>query len=129
RATGLVGYVGEPIAFVVADSRYLAEDAAELIEIDWEPLPVVADVHRAVEPGAPVLHPAAGSNIIERLGARAGNVENGLAAAERRLVERFAVQRHTGVPMGNRGLTAAPDPGTGQATPRGGRKGPHLQPR
>ena len=79
-ATGLVRYVGEPIAFVVADSRYLAEDAAELIEIDWEPLPVVADVRRATEAGAPVLHPAAGGNIIERLSARAGHVESGLAA-------------------------------------------------
>ena len=125
-ATGLVRYVGEPIAFVVADSRYLAEDAAELIEIDWEPLPVVADVHRAVEPGAPVLHPAAGSNIIERLGARAGNVENGLAAAERRLVERLAVQRHTGVPMETRGLTAAHDPGTGMLTLWGVAKVPHF---
>jgi aerobic carbon-monoxide dehydrogenase large subunit len=125
-ATGLVRYVGEPIAFVVADSRYLAEDAAELIEIDWEPLPVVADVRRATEPGAPVLHPAAGGNIIERLSARAGNVENGFAAAERRLVERFAVQRHTGVPMETRGLTAAHEPGTGMLTLWGVAKVPHF---
>ena len=125
-ATGLVRYVGEPIAFVVAASRYLAEDAAELIEIDWEPLPVVADVHRATEAGAPVLHPAAGGNIIERLSARAGNVESGLVAAERRLVERFAVQRHTGVPMETRGLTAAHDSGTGMLTLWGVAKVPHF---
>jgi aerobic carbon-monoxide dehydrogenase large subunit len=125
-ATGLVRYVGEPIAFVVAESRYLAEDAAELIEIDWEPLPVVADVRRAVEPGAPVLHPAAGGNIIERLSARAGHVASGLAAAERRLVERFAVQRHTGVPMETRGLTAAHEPGTGMLTLWGVAKVPHF---
>jgi aerobic carbon-monoxide dehydrogenase large subunit len=125
-ATGLVRYVGEPIAFVVADSRYLAEDAAELIEIDWEPLPVVADVRRATEAGAPVLHPDAGGNIIERLSARAGNVESGLAAAERRLVERFAVQRHTGVPMETRGLTAAHEPGTGMLTLWGVAKVPHF---
>jgi carbon-monoxide dehydrogenase large subunit len=125
-ATGLVRYVGEPIAFVVADSRYLAEDAAELIEIDWEPLPVAADVRRATEAGAPVLHPDAGGNIIERLSARAGNVESGLAAAERRLVERFAVQRHTGVPMETRGLTAAHEPGTGMLTLWGVAKVPHF---
>jgi aerobic carbon-monoxide dehydrogenase large subunit len=125
-ATGLVRYVGEPIAFVVADSRYLAEDAAELIEIDWEPLPVVADVRRATEAGAPVLHPDAGGNIIERLSARAGNVESGLAAAEHRLVERFAVQRHTGVPMETRGLTAAHEPGTGMLTLWGVAKVPHF---
>src|SRR3989454_12369694 len=55
-ATGTVRYVGEPVAFVVAASRYLAEDALELVEIDWELLPIVADARRASEPGAPVLH-------------------------------------------------------------------------
>jgi carbon-monoxide dehydrogenase large subunit len=67
-ATGVVRYVGEPIVFVVASSRYLAEDALELIEIDWEPLPVVADARRASDPGVPILHPAAGGNVIERPG-------------------------------------------------------------
>ena len=125
-ATGLVRYVGEPVAFVVADSRYLAEDALELVEIDWEPLPIVADVFRAREPGAPVLHPAVGANVIERLTARAGNAESALAAADRRLSERFAVQRHTGVPMETRGLTAAHDPGTGVLTLWGVAKVPHF---
>src|SRR5262245_18624207 len=72
-ATGLVRYVGEPIVFVVAASRYLAEDALKLIEIDWEPLPIVADARRASDPGAPILHPAAGGNVIERLVTRAGD--------------------------------------------------------
>ena len=125
-ATGLVRYVGEPVAFVVAGSRYLAEDALELVEIDWEPLPIVADVFRAREPGAPVLHPAVGGNVIERLTARAGNAESALTAADRRLSERFAVQRHTGVPMETRGLTAAHDPGTGVLTLWGVAKVPHF---
>jgi aerobic carbon-monoxide dehydrogenase large subunit len=125
-ATGVVRYVGEPVAFVVAASRYLAEDAAELVEIDWELLPVVADVRRAIDPAAPVLHPAAGGNVIERLTARAGNAESALAAADRRLRERFAVQRHTGVPMETRGLTAAHDPGTGVLTLWGVAKVPHF---
>ena len=50
-ATGVVRYVGEPIAFVVAASRYLAEDALERIDIAWEPLSVVADARRASDPG------------------------------------------------------------------------------
>jgi carbon-monoxide dehydrogenase large subunit len=125
-ATGVVRYVGEPVAFVVAASRYLAEDAAELIEIDWELLPIVADVRRAIDPAAPVLHPAAGGNVIERLTARAGNAESALAAADRRLRERFAIQRHTGVPMETRGLTAAHDPGTGVLTLWGVAKVPHF---
>jgi carbon-monoxide dehydrogenase large subunit len=125
-ATGMIRYVGEPVAFVVAESRYLAEDALELIEIDWELLPVVADARRAGEPGTPILHPAAGGNVIERLSARAGNAEAALAGADRRLRERFAVQRHTGVPMETRGLTVAHDPGTGMLTVWGVAKVPHF---
>src|SRR5881296_898687 len=104
-ATGLVRYVGEPVAFVVAASRYLAEDALELIEIDWELLPVVADARHATDPGVPVLHPAAGGNVVERLATRAGDAAGALASADRRVHGRFAVQRHTGVPMETRGLT------------------------
>ncbi len=125
-ATGVVRYVGEPIACVVAASRYLAEDALELIEIDWEPLPVVADARRAGEPGMPILHPAAGGNIVERLLTHAGDPAGALASAERRISERFAVQRHTGVPMETRGLTAAHDPGTGVLTLWGVAKVPHF---
>ena len=125
-ATGVVRYVGEPVAFVVASSRYLAEDALELIEVDWEPLAMVADARRATDPGMPVLHPAAGGNVIERLVTRAGDAEGALAAAERRIRERFAVQRHTGVPMETRGLTAAHDAGTGVLTLWGVAKVPHF---
>jgi len=125
-ATGVVRYVGEPIAFVVAASRYLAEDVLERIEVDWEPLPVVADARRASDPGMPILHPAAGGNVIERLVTRAGDAAGALASAERRITERFAVQRHTGVPMETRGLTAAHDPGTGVLTLWGVAKVPHF---
>ncbi len=125
-ATGTVRYVGEPVAFVVAASRYLAEDALELVEIDWELLPIVADARRAGEPGAPLLHPAAGGNVIERLATRAGDAAGALAAADRRISERFAIQRHTGVPMETRGLTAAHDPGTGVLTLWGVAKVPHF---
>ncbi|HEX5587531.1 MAG TPA: xanthine dehydrogenase family protein molybdopterin-binding subunit, partial [Acidimicrobiia bacterium] len=55
-AGGDVRYVGDPVAFVVAESRYLAEDACELIEVDYEPLPPVVDLAKAIEPDAPVLH-------------------------------------------------------------------------
>ncbi len=125
-ATGTVRYVGEPVAFVVAASRYLAEDALELVEIDWDLLPVVADARRASEPGVPVLHPAAGGNVVERLATRAGDAAGALAAADRRVHERFAVQRHTGVPMETRGLTAAHDLGTDVLTLWGVAKVPHF---
>src|SRR5437762_14169951 len=62
-ATDKARFVGEPVAVVVARSRYLAEDAAEAVVVHYEPLPAVVDVERALEPGAPVLHEAVGSNL------------------------------------------------------------------
>ena len=63
-ADGEVSYVGEPVALVVADSRYVAEDAAAIVEVDYDPLPTVGDVRKAVEPGAPMVRRELGSNII-----------------------------------------------------------------
>jgi aerobic carbon-monoxide dehydrogenase large subunit len=121
-----VRYVGEPVAFVVAESRYLAEDALELIEVEWSPLPVVADVRRALEPGAPVLHEALAGNLVDRLATGRGDAEAALAAAPLRLRGQFKVQRHTGVPMETRGLTASYDPGTRVLTLWGVAKVPHF---
>ena len=55
-ASGTVRYVGEPIAIVIAEDAYVAEDARDLVEIDYEPLPVVVDALDAMRPGAPALH-------------------------------------------------------------------------
>ena len=59
-------YAGEPIAIVVADSRHIAEDAAALVEVDYEPLPGVSDCAAAIEPGSPLAHADAKSNIAAR---------------------------------------------------------------
>jgi carbon-monoxide dehydrogenase large subunit len=125
-ATSSVRYVGEPIALVVAESRYLAEDALEVIHVDYEPLPIVTDAWQAIEPGAPVLHEALGGNLVERLQTRSGDAAEALASAPIRLRERFAIQRHTGVPMETRGLTSAYDPGTRVLTLWGVAKVPHF---
>src|SRR5258707_10054813 len=61
-ARGKVRYVGEPVVGVVADSRYHAEDALDLMAIDYDPLPLVIDPEQAVRPGAPLLHDKAGTN-------------------------------------------------------------------
>lgn len=57
-------YVGEPVAVVIAESRALAEDGAELVEVDYQPLPVTTDAQQALQSDAPVLHAAVGSNCI-----------------------------------------------------------------
>ena len=121
-----VRYVGEPVAVVVAESRYLAEDALDLMEVDYEPLEVVTDARRAVEPGAPVLHAAIDGNIVDRLETNRGDARAAFAAAPHRVRERFAVQRHTGVPIETRGLTAAYDAGTGVLRLWGVAKVPHF---
>jgi aerobic carbon-monoxide dehydrogenase large subunit len=121
-----VRYVGEPVAVVLAESRYLAEDALELMEVDYDPLPTVADARRAVERGSPVLHEVIAGNIVDTLATRKGDAPAVLAAARHRVHERFAVQRHTGVPMETRGLTAAHDPGSGVLRLWGVAKVPHF---
>src|SRR5439155_10074346 len=64
-ADGDVRFVGEPIAMVVADSRYRAEDAVDAVEIEIDPLPPALDVERALDDDAPLVHPATESNLYD----------------------------------------------------------------
>ena len=80
-----VRYVGEPVALVVAESRYLAEDGAELVEIDYEPLAAVLDPLAACEPDAPLLHPEAKTNQISVRDFHYGDTEAAFARADRRI--------------------------------------------
>jgi carbon-monoxide dehydrogenase large subunit len=121
-----VRYVGEPVAVVIAASRYLAEDALDLITVDYEPLPVIADARRAVERSAPMVHEVIEGNVVDRLETHRGNAARALAGAAHRVRERFAVQRHTGVPLETRGLTAAYDAGTRVLSLWGVAKVPHF---
>jgi carbon-monoxide dehydrogenase large subunit len=121
-----VRYAGDPVAVVIAQSRYLAEDALDLIDVDYEPLEVLTDVERALQPGAPVLHPATGSNLADRLETTKGDAQGALATARHRVRERLTVHRHTGVPLETRGLTAAFDAGSGVLRLWGVAKVPHF---
>jgi carbon-monoxide dehydrogenase large subunit len=73
-----VRHVGEAFAVVVAESRYAAEDAAALVEADFEPLPAVVDPEQALAPGAAIVHEQFGSNLIAELAAAKGDVEGAL---------------------------------------------------
>jgi CO/xanthine dehydrogenase Mo-binding subunit len=125
-ATDFVRYVGEPVAVIVAEDRYVAEDALELIAVDWEPLPAITDAHTAQAPGAPSLHDGAPANLVQRFEVRTGDPEQAMATADVRLRDRFDVQRHTGVPMETRGLLAGFDVGTGMLTLYGPTKAPYF---
>lgn len=110
-ASDRVRYVGEPLAVVIAESRYLAEDALEGIEVEIEELDVVVDARRAIEKGAPILHPLVPDNIAGHFVEKTGDVERALAGADLVLEEEFYIQRHSGVPLEARGLVAEYDEG------------------
>jgi 2-furoyl-CoA dehydrogenase large subunit len=80
-----VRYVGEPVAVVVAGSRYLAEDAADLVAVEYTQLPAVIDIERAIRDDATVLHEAVGSNIVSDRNFRYGDPEAAFAKAAHRV--------------------------------------------
>jgi carbon-monoxide dehydrogenase large subunit len=96
---------GEAVAAVVAETRVLAEDAVELIEADWKPLPVVTDMEEALR-GTAVIHPDLGDNICFRRVHDTGEVDAAFASAEMVVEETYEFGRHTGVCLEGRALLA-----------------------
>ncbi|HXG15793.1 MAG TPA: xanthine dehydrogenase family protein molybdopterin-binding subunit [Calidithermus sp.] len=109
-------YVGEIVAMVVADSRARAEDALDLIEVDWEPLPAVVDMQAAAEPGAPLVHEAWGTNVAVAFTHAVGDVEGAFRRADVVVRETFRIQRYVGMPIETRGVIAAWDRRDGSLT-------------
>ena len=104
-AVDKVRYVGEPIAVVVAEDRYIAEDALELIDIAVEPLPAVVTVDQAVAGGS-LVHDAAGENMGTHYTVSRGDADAAFDGAAYTRRERFITNRHGAVPMETRGLIA-----------------------
>jgi carbon-monoxide dehydrogenase large subunit len=123
-ARGVVRYVGEPIAVIVAASRALAEDAAERIAMEFDPLPAVADAGAALDASAPKIHEA--GNVASRWGFDLGAVDAAFAAADAVVAERFSVQRHTAMPLETRGLLATYDKARSLLEVFGPTKVPHT---
>jgi len=111
-AKGVVRYAGEWVAAVVADTRAQAEDAAERVEVEYEPLPHVIDPEAAMQPGAPLVHPAHGSNVILHKKFVWGPVEETFAKAEHKLAFRATWGRSATVPIETFGVAAQWNPGT-----------------
>lgn len=104
-----VRYVGDPVALVVATNRYVAEDALDLIEVEYEALPAVTDVYDALKEDTVVLHPKAGSNDLFFIHSKKNSVEKTLKNCPHVITKELYVQRHSGVPMETRGLVAVCD--------------------
>lgn len=98
-AVDRVRFVGEPVALVVADTRYIAEDAAELVRIEYEKLPAVTNPEFAVTPEAPVLHPPAGGNEVSRRDFRYGDPDAAFAQADHVVRHRTVWNRSSFTPM------------------------------
>ena len=108
-----VRYVGEAYALIVAEDRYLAEDALELIDAALEPLPSAPDPEAALRDGAPLVHENLGRNVAARLRAGKGNEAS---APPRRLRRRFVHHRYAAMPLECRGVVAEHDPRTDTLT-------------
>ncbi len=123
-ARDLVRYSGEPVAVVVAESRYGAEDALELIEVDYEPLDLVLDPARALDADAPILHQSAGANLACTITIERGDTDAVFAEADLVIEEQLSIGRHGAVPLEPRGLTA--ETGGGRLTVWGAAKIVHI---
>ncbi len=112
-ARGVVRYAGEWVAAVVAESRAAAEDAAELVEVEYEPQAAVIDAEASLSADAPLVHPLHGSNVLYRRTFCWGPVDTAFARAQRRLSFRAYWGRSSTVPIETFGVIAAWDEGTG----------------
>ncbi|HEX8693703.1 MAG TPA: xanthine dehydrogenase family protein molybdopterin-binding subunit [Longimicrobium sp.] len=105
-----VRHAGEPVAMVVAESRYLAEDAAAEIFVDYEPLDVVSDLEAALAPGAPLIHEQFGSNLSAFVPQTHGDYEAAKANADLVISRRFHYDRGAACALENRVVAARWDP-------------------
>ena len=104
-----VRYAGEILAMVVARDRYVAEDAAGTIVVDYEPLPVIADLEMAAEPDPVIAHSDMGDNVAGRVSEEKGDVDKALAAAPHVFEWRFEIERSAAMPMEGRAVVARYD--------------------
>jgi carbon-monoxide dehydrogenase large subunit len=108
-AKGKVRHAGEAVAMVVAESRYIAEDAAEDVFVDYETLPAVVDLETAQAPDAPLVHEDLGSNVAAHVVQDKGNYQAIREQADIIIKRRFLYDRGTAAAMENRGIVATWD--------------------
>lgn len=108
--------VGQAVAFIVAESRYEAEDALELVDVDYEPEPVVVDLEAAVAPDSPLVHADVPGNVACHLVQVSGDPDSAFARADHVFRGRFVVERSAGQPMETRGCLARWDERSGELT-------------
>ncbi len=126
-ATDKVRLVGDPVAVVIAESRYLAEDGCELVEVEYDDLPPVANAAFALDPGSPPLFANLGDNIARPHARKEfGDVSGTFANADRVIDYHIDVHRHQNVPMEGRGCVASYDADLGVLTVHAATQSVHV---
>jgi carbon-monoxide dehydrogenase large subunit len=125
-AVGKVRYTGDAVAVVVAEERYIARDALDLIEVDYEPLPVVVDAEKAIQSGAPQLHDEVPGNATFVWKVAGGDIDKAFRDAEVVVKERLVNQRLIPNAIETRGMVAQYNPGSGDLTLWTATQIPHL---
>jgi aerobic carbon-monoxide dehydrogenase large subunit len=121
-----VYFVGHPVAVVVASDRYLARDAADLVEVEYEELPAVSDPEKALEPGAPAVHPEWPDNVAFTFHQEGGDTEVAFRDAEVIVKQRITSQRLIPTAMEPRGVLAEWRQGDKSLTLHSSTQIPHL---
>ena len=119
-------HVGEPVAYVVAENRYMAEDAAEQVVVDWEPLEPVVDPERALNEPTSLVHDEWGDNVLDHLEYATGDADGAFAKAHTVVRQRFRSNRHHALPLETRGGVATFDAATGDLTLWSTSQMPHM---
>jgi len=117
---------GEAIVAIAAETRAIAEDAAALVDIDWEVLPVVAEAETATDDSTPVIHEELGDNLAWQRKADFGDIDAAYADADHIVEDTFVFGRHTGVCLESRGLVSEFKPSEEQLTVWHNNQCPHM---
>jgi aerobic carbon-monoxide dehydrogenase large subunit len=126
-AVGVARWQGEPVVMVIAASRAAAEDACDLVDVDYQELPAVIDCETALDGDAPVIHPEFNSNLAWERTVVAGDIDAAFAAPGVQIVEReFRFGRHTGVTLETRGTVCDYDPAEQHLTVHYSGQAPHM---
>jgi carbon-monoxide dehydrogenase large subunit len=125
-AQGKVHYVGEPVAIVVAEDRAQAEDAVEMITVDYEELPAVVDPEESLHGRPTLVHEGTSDNVVFSFDIAKGNADEALKAAPHKLAERFRHHRYCAAPLEGRGAVAWVEPKTKLLTVWSSTQMPHL---
>lgn len=124
-AQGAVRYVGEPIAAVVANDRYVARDGADRVQVEYDPLPAVVDMEKALEPGSPKVHEEFDSNLAFTMYA-GENVDEELKKSDRVIRQHLTNERVVPNPIETRGAVADFDRGREKLTLWSSTQIPHI---